>query len=141
MTAALAAIHMAAAHGAPMERRDVIQVIADFGLEGDRGARQGRLGQVLLVPVEVLDRLDLLPGMVRENFTTRGLDVMALRPGQQLKVGVALLEVSKEAHPCEVMDRVRPGLRKQLEGQRGMLCKVIEGGMVAVGDDITLMER
>jgi MOSC domain-containing protein YiiM len=36
------------------------------------------------------------------------------------------------------MERIRPGLRKELWGRRGMLCRVLEGGVVRPGD---LIER
>lgn len=133
------AIHRAAAHGAPMEPLEMVNIIADFGLEGDRQARAGRKGQVLVMPAEVLDDLDLTPGMVRENLTTRGVDVMALRVGDRLRVGPALLEVAKEATPCHHMDGVRDGLQAELDGRRGMLARVLEGGPVRAGDLVEVL--
>jgi len=34
------------------------------------------------------------------------------------------------------MEKVRPGLRREIYGRRGMLCRVIEGGEIRVGDPI-----
>jgi MOSC domain-containing protein YiiM len=34
------------------------------------------------------------------------------------------------------MEKIRPGLRKELYGRRGMLCRVIEGGIIRRGDTI-----
>jgi MOSC domain-containing protein YiiM len=34
------------------------------------------------------------------------------------------------------MDELRDGLRAQLEGRRGMLARVVEGGEIAVGDAV-----
>jgi MOSC domain-containing protein YiiM len=31
---------------------------------------------------------------------------------------------------------VRPGLRREMRGRRGMLCRVLEGGMICSGDAI-----
>jgi MOSC domain-containing protein YiiM len=34
------------------------------------------------------------------------------------------------------MEKIRPGLRKELWGRRGMLCQVVEGGIIRRGDTI-----
>jgi MOSC domain-containing protein YiiM len=124
-----------------MERLESVRIIEDYGLEGDRQARKGRNGQVLVMPAEVLDDLGLSPGMVRENLTTRGVDVMGLRVGDQLRIGSALLEVAKEATPCHHMDEVRDGLQAELAGRRGMLARVLQGGEVRTGDPVEVQAQ
>lgn len=133
------ALHRAPEHRAPMEALEQVEIIEDYGLEGDRGARQGGKRQVLIVPNEVLEDLGLLPGQVRENLTTQGLDVMALEAGVRLKVGEAVLEMVEACDPCSHMDEVRPGLQAQLAGRRGMIARVLEGGVVRVGDAIEVL--
>jgi MOSC domain-containing protein YiiM len=132
------AIHVGLGSRIPMKPVDEAQVVADFGLEGDRKAKAGSSRQVLIMPGEVLDRLGLEPGMVRENFTTRGLDVMALPRGARVRVGEALLEATLACTPCGLMDDVRSGLQEELRGQRGMLFRVIEGGTVRRGDTVAV---
>jgi MOSC domain-containing protein YiiM len=112
------------------------QVVNDFGLEGCAHARPGRKRQVLLVDKETLEAMDLQPGILRENITTTGLNVNSLAIGQQLRVGKTLLEVSEICTPCDQMEKIRPGLRKELWGRRGMLCQVVEGGIIRRGDTI-----
>jgi MOSC domain-containing protein YiiM len=34
------------------------------------------------------------------------------------------------------MEKIRPGLRKELWGRRGMLGRVLEGGVIRAGDPI-----
>ena len=46
------------------------------------------------------------------------------------------LEVSEVCTPCDQMERIRPGLRKELWGRQGMLCRVVEGGIIRRGDAI-----
>jgi MOSC domain-containing protein YiiM len=91
---------------------------------------------VLLVDRETLDAMDLQPGILRENITTEGMNVNGLPLGQRLRVGNAQLEVSAVCTPCDLMERIRPGLRKEIYGRRGMLCRVIEGGSIRRGDTI-----
>jgi len=38
------------------------------------------------------------------------------------------------------MDEIRPGLKKALEGRRGILAKVIVGGVFCVGDPIEVVD-
>ena len=120
----------------PMEELAEAQIIGDQGLEGCAHGRPGSKRQVLLVDRETLEALDLLPGIVRENITTEGLNVNGLAIGQQLQIGQARLEVSEVCTPCGQIELLRPGLRKEIRGRRGMLCRVIAGGKVHAGDAI-----
>jgi MOSC domain-containing protein YiiM len=38
------------------------------------------------------------------------------------------------------MDEIRQGLRQELEGRRGMVSRVVQGGSIHVGDPITVQE-
>ena len=60
--------------------------------------------------------------------------------GQRVRVGEALFEITMVCDPCERMDQLRTGLRALLEDRRGMLAHVVEGGEVAVGDSVELIE-
>jgi MOSC domain-containing protein YiiM len=122
----------------PMEEVCQAQLLADFGLEGCAHAQPGGTRQILLADRETLEAMELQPGVLRENITTYGLNVNSLPIGQQLRIGEALLEVTMVCTPCNQMERIRPGLRKELWGRRGMLCRVLEGGVVRPGD---LIER
>jgi MOSC domain-containing protein YiiM len=91
---------------------------------------------VLLVDRETLDAMNLMPGILRENITTEGMNVNGLPLGQKLRIGDVRLEASAVCTPCNLMEKIRPGLRKELYGRRGMLCRVIEGGTIRRGDMI-----
>jgi MOSC domain-containing protein YiiM len=120
----------------PMEELAEIQAFADTGFDGCAHARPGGQRQVLLVDRETLDAMDLAPGVIRENITSDGINVNGLPVGQKLRIGEARLEVSAVCGPCDLMEKIRPGLRKELYGRRGMLCRVIEGGTIRRGDTI-----
>jgi MOSC domain-containing protein YiiM len=106
------------------------------GLEGCAHARPGGSRQVLLVDRETLEAMDLQPGVIRENITTDGINVNSLALGQELRIGEIMLRVSAVCHPCDQLEKVRPGLRREMRGRRGMLCRVIQGGMIRRGDAI-----
>ncbi len=119
-----------------MKPVDQTVAIANRGLEGCRHGRPGSERQVLLVDSEILNEFGLVPGIVRENITTVGLDTANLRPGERLLVGNAVLEVTVPCEPCSRMDEIRMGLQEALKNRRGMLCRVIEGGRISRGDAI-----
>lgn len=119
-----------------MEQLAIANLLIDSGLEGCAHARPGGRRQVLLVDRETLEAMDLAPGVIRENITTEGINVNGLEPGQRLRVGLTLLEVTAVCTPCDQLEKIRPGLRREIYGRRGMLCKVIEGGTIRPGDSI-----
>jgi len=137
--AVVAHLFRARKRGFPMEEVFAAQAETDFGFATCVHARRGSKRQVLLVDKETLDAMELVPGIIRENITTQGLNVNGLKVGERLRAGGALLEVSMVCTPCDQMERVRPGLRRELYGRRGMLCRVIEGGTVQQGDAIERM--
>jgi MOSC domain-containing protein YiiM len=124
-----------------MEELDRAELVPGLGLAGCSHARSGGQRQVLLVDKETLDAMELKPGIIRENITTRGLNVNGLLPGERLRIGEALLEVSAVCTPCDQLEKVRLGLRRELYGRRGMLCRVLEGGVVRAGDAIVRLAK
>jgi len=119
-----------------MEELSEVRAVGDAGFEGCSHSQPNGKRQVLLVDRETLEAMDLRPGMIRENITTDGLNVNSLQLGQLLRVGEAHLEVSGVCTPCDQMEAIRPGLRKELWGRRGMLCRVRKGGVIRRGDSI-----
>ena len=120
----------------PMEELAAVQVVDDVGFEGCAHARPASSRQILLIDRETLDALALKPGVIRENITTEGLNVNGLGEGESLRIGEALLEVTMPCTPCGLMEEIRPGLRHEIRGRRGMLCKVVKGGLIRQGDRI-----
>src|ERR1700733_6750404 len=121
----------------PMEEVEEVRVIKNFGMEGCAHARAGGgPRQILLADRETLEAMDLRPGIVRENITTEGIDVHGLAMKQELRIGDVRLLVSEICHPCDQLEKIRPGLRREMRGRRGMLCRVLEGGVIHRGDTI-----
>ena len=119
-----------------MEELREARAVADFGLQGCTHAQPGGTRQVLLVDREALEAMELRPGLLWENITTDGLNVNSLEIGQHLRIGEVLLEVMMVCTPCNQMERIRPGLRRELWGRRGKLCRVLQGGVIRPGDSI-----
>lgn len=122
-----------------MEAHERRQAIEDFGLDGCAHARPGGRRQVLFASVEHLQAVEVEPGAIRENLTVEGDDVEQWAVGQRVAIGEAEFEVSMVCDPCERMEQLRPGLREQLQGRRGMLARVVKSGNVAVGDEVRVL--
>jgi MOSC domain-containing protein YiiM len=134
--ARVAHLFRAAKRHLPMVEIDQAEAIAAFGFTGCVHGKKNSNRQVLLVDQETLDAMSLQPGIIRENITTQGLNVNGLVIGEQLRIGDVLLQVSAVCTPCDQLELVRPGLRREIYGRRGMLCRVVEGGSLRVGDAI-----
>ena len=117
---------------------DRITAVAGHGFEGCAHANPPKR-EVLFVSRQHLEALDLEPGAIRENLTIEGTDVHEWPVGQRVRAGAALFEITMVCDPCHKMDALRDGLRAELDGRRGMLARVVEGGEVAVGDGVELV--
>ena len=110
--------------------------------KGFEQCAHGRPGkrQLLLMAIETLRELDLAPGILKENVTTEGIQIQDLPRGQMLRIGEATVEITLSCEPCGLMNDVRPGLQEILRGRRGMLCRVVQEGVIRQGDAITKIE-
>ena len=123
-----------------MESRSQVAARADLGLEGDAHSRPGSKRQVLLIESETLREFSVAPGALKENITTAGIPLAALGAGSRLRVGEVVLEITMACAPCAFVDSVQAGLRPRLQGRRGTLARVLEGGSVRVGDAVRVTD-
>ena len=121
------------------EARERVLAIENQGFEGCAHANPPRR-EVLLVSKDHLAAVGVEPGAIRENVTVEGADVQAWPVGQSVKVGAALLAITMVCDPCHRMDELREGLRAELDDKRGMFAHVVEGGEIALGDEVELVE-
>ena len=128
-------------HGQPVREFDEAFAVANKGFQECIHGRPGSSRQLLLMDVETLEEFGISPGRVKENITTRGIKLEGLLMGQRIRVGEALLEVTKECEPCHQMDAIRRGLREALRGRRGILCRVVESGQIRRGDAIEIVRE
>jgi MOSC domain-containing protein YiiM len=92
--------------------------------------------QVLLIELETLRSFNLAPGVLRENVVTTGISYAGVPSGTRFMLGQAELEVTMDCAPCAFLETVRAGLCDALDGKRGTLCRVIQGGNICLGDSI-----
>ncbi len=149
--------------GLPKPVVDEITLIEDWGIEGDYHAgklvrhrylakkdpTQPNVRQVLLIDTQILAQLkqegiDISSGMLGDNMTVEGLNVMSIPLGTHLEVGEALLEVTEVRIPCSQLNGMDKRLLKasmiKEEGKKrfraGIMARVLKGGRVRANDQI-----
>src|SRR5690606_20817799 len=130
MTAEVVAVSRSPAHTFTKPNEAVIRLLAGLGVEGDahmgetvkhrsrvkRDPSQPNLRQVHLVHEELVAELAergfrLTPGLIGENITTRGIDLLGLPTGTRLKIGpAAIVEITGLRNPCAQLEGIQKGL-------------------------------
>ena len=80
-------IHIARVKGTPSDPVPDATALSGMGLEGDRSCSTENVRQVLFMDKETLDRMELVPGQIKENITTQGLDLTKAKAGQVFLLG------------------------------------------------------
>lgn len=168
MSATITAFCAHADHAFSKPVCESIVLLAGLGVQGDAHAgvtvkhrsrvaqdpTQPNLRQVHFMMGELHDDLvargfRVGPGVMGENLTTRGLDLLALPVGARLRLGeVAVVEITGLRNPCVQLDHFQDGLMKavldraadgSLIRRSGIMGVVVTGGMVRAGDAIRVM--
>ena len=148
-------IHTAAAASYEMEALQEARLIAGKGIEGDRyllgtGTYSPKpdVREVTLIEIEALEALArndpplqggpivLEPVDHRRNLTTRGVPLNHL-VGKRFRVGDVVLEGGRLNFPCKYLEELlgQP-LYLPLYNRSGLNCRIIQGGVIRVGDPI-----
>jgi MOSC domain-containing protein YiiM len=147
-------IHIAHEAAKPMLPLREAEIIAGQGISGDRYAlklgyyshdpKPGR--HLTLIEAEVLEDISQQLGGSfsapdsRRNLTTRGVRLNPLI-GKRLRIGAVLLEVIRLCDPCAYLQElVGQPVLKPLVDRGGIRCDVITGGIIRVGDTISVVE-
>lgn len=130
---------------APMKEVRAGRITAESGVNDDARGRPGRR-QVSVITRQAWEAACSELGAAHLPWTTRranllvdGIDLRG-KIGYELRVGDALLTISGETRPCEVMERAYPGLKAALmpEWRGGVICRVTRSGDIAVGCEVVL---
>lgn len=159
------AVSASATHSVSKPNLARIRLIEGQGVEGDahmgatvkhrsrvaRDPTQPNLRQVHFIHAELFDELrakgfNVAAGLMGENVTTRGVDLLALPVGTLLHIGAdAVVKVTGLRNPCVQLDGLQKGLMQatlerdvagNLVRKAGIMGVVIERGEIAVGDVI-----
>lgn len=137
------------AHRAPVEAVAEVEADVHRGVIGDHFTGRRNTGrQVTLIQAEHLPVIASFlgleavdPAALRRNIAVSGINLLALK-GKRFWVGGALLEMTGQCHPCSRMEEAMgAGGYNALRGHGGITARVVEGGMIRLGDAVTVQEE
>lgn len=159
----IVSVNLSPTHTFSKYQTESIHLLKGLGVEGDAHCgvlmkHRSRLKikpippnlrQVHLIHCELFSELqpkgyEVTPGLIGENITTAGIDLLGLPRHTKLRLGdSAIIEVTGLRNPCNQLDNLQPGLRKAVldkdaEGnlirKSGIMAIVLKGGIVNTGD-------
>jgi len=136
-------IHVAKATRLPMRDVDRVVVEAGKGIVGDRyhGTKHRHVTVQSATALEEAAAhfgADVPRDLTRRNLTISD-GVVPRDPGARIRVGDVLLEVVRVAAPCKLLDdTIGRGAQGSLRRRAGSVCRVLEGGEIAIGADVDL---
>jgi MOSC domain-containing protein YiiM len=122
------------------------RLVAGHGLEGDAHAGPWHR-QVSLLALESVQKmrdagLDVNPGDFAENITTVGLDLVSLPVGTKMAIGAeALGEVTQIGKECHTRCAIYHQAGDCVMPREGIFIKVLRGGVVRVGDEVSVLDE
>lgn len=161
----VAAVSLSAVHQFSKPVKESIRLLVGLGVEGDahlgvtvqhrsrvaKDPTRPNLRQVHLIHEELHDELRadgfrVTPGVIGENITTRGIDLLVLPRGARLHIGdAAVVGVTGLRDPCRQLNEYQPGLMAAVLGRDeqgnlvrkvGIMGIVLAAGEVRAGDSI-----
>lgn len=136
-------IHIAPGRRLPSKAVTSVVTEAGKGLVGDRyhGTRHRHVSvqswaALQEAAAELGSPVDA--GATRRNLTLTHGDVPTT-PGSRLYIGEVVLEVVRVAAPCRLLDdEIGSGAAAALRRRAGSICRVLESGVIGVGDEVAI---
>ena len=125
---------------------DEVLVDTRSGLIGDRYNGNSGRRQVTLLQYEHLAVLEsilgrtIAPEVLRRNLLIKGVNLVALK-NCQFKIGSAVFKMTGLCHPCSKMEnKLGSGGYNAMRGHGGINAQVLQGGIIRVGDKLTVLK-
>lgn len=136
MKGRIASVNIGAQKGAKTPVARGVRLIPGFGAVGDCHA--GTPGRELsLLPSEVLDGVPF--GGYGENIDTEGIEILSLPLGTILRIGEGVrIEITQKGKDCPAPCSIYHRLGKCVMQQQGLFARILTGGVVRQGDEISL---
>ena len=120
-------------------------LLAGYGIDGDRkGGNPKR--NLNIMDQETLDTLESEgiptdPGVLGENLILSGVRLDATPPGTRIRIGQqALIEMIALREPCYKLTALDASMPGSVVGRVGVMARVLEGGVVHVGDAVVVLD-
>lgn len=151
----LKAIYLRPARGIDCIAAQHTEAIAQKGLAGDRASSTpsrnplGSNRQVTLIQAEHIAVISSFIGTpvdaakLRRNLVVSGINLLAAKSlfkdqVMQIKIGEVILQVTGPCEPCSKMETILGGGGyNAMRGHGGVNAKIIQGGMLKIGDAVS----
>jgi len=122
-------------HAGPGDRQ--LSLLMMESIQRQRDVVEQKLGQGSGEKEGTLSAEGLVPGIYAENLTTSGIELTALKIGDELKVGEGVrLRISKLGKECHTKCAIYTLVGDCVMPREGIFCEVLQGGTVRRGDPI-----
>lgn len=121
-----------------------IKLKSEWGIEGDAHAGAWHR-QVSLLSYEKIEEFkvrgaDVVNGSFGENIIVEGFVLKALPVGTHFACGDVVLELTQIGKECHAHCAIYHKMGDCIMPREGVFCRVIEGGVITVGDRIDLIK-
>ena len=146
MAAKIVSINRSDKKGVRQKAVDDVVVRENYGIENDAHASEKWHRQISLLALESIKKmqamgLDVGPGDFAENLTTEGIDLPKLPVGTRMTAGENIeLEVSQIGKVCHTRCAIYHQAGDCVMPKEGIFVKVIKGGTLRKGDEITIKQ-
>lgn len=134
----------------PMASVEQVEAIPGEGLTGDRfkGNFESKR-QVTFIQAEHLEAVGsfmgldtaVKPELTRRNILVKGINLFSLK-NTRFKVGTAVFEMTGLCYPCSKMEKnFGEGGYNAMRGHGGITTRVVEKGIIHIGDSIEVIEK
>lgn len=130
-----------------MTQVECIEAVVGKGLRGDRYVSASGKRGMTLIQAEHMPAIAALsghecvsPALLRRNVVVAGIPLIALKD-RRFRIGEVLLQGTGPCDPCSRMeDALGPGGYNAMRGHGGICARILEGGVVRMGDAVHWIE-
>lgn len=118
-------------------------LLEDWGIEKDAHAGKWHR-QISLLSYEKVEefrkkgRAEIPDGAFGENLLVKGIDFAQLPVGTRFRCGEVELELTQIGKECHSSCEIRKVMGDCIMPREGVFCRVLKGGRISVGDELTV---
>lgn len=141
----VAALYISRSKGSKKESIDQGIFLENHGLEGDvrsgKGPRQvSLLAEESRTQMKTSEIKGFCNGKFSENITVEGLRLHTLTVGRKLKIGESIQEIIQVGKECHDGCPIKDHSGQCIVTKEGVFARVIQSGLIKVGDDIRVID-
>jgi MOSC domain-containing protein YiiM len=145
MAAKVVSINISDKKGVRKKPVEHVVIRENYGIESDAHASETWHRQISLLALESIEKMRAMglkvgPGDFAENITTEGIDLLSLPIGTKITIGEHVeAEVSQIGKVCHTRCAIYHQAGDCVMPKEGIFVRVLKGGTIHKGDEITVI--